>query len=94
MGDTHRLHKLIRCKVDVENITGNFVVKTLFATVLIMVSAFASATSSHSIRGHVTKKGTYVAPSHATNPNKSTRDNYSHKGNVNPYTGKNGVRSD
>lgn len=51
-----------------------------------------SSGGSHSIRGHVTKKGTYVAPSHATNPNKTKRDNYSHKGNVNPYTGKQGTK--
>lgn len=49
--------------------------------------------SNHSIRGHVTKKGTYVAPSHATNPNKTKRDNYSHKGNVNPYNGKEGTKN-
>lgn len=49
--------------------------------------------SSHSVRSHVTKKGTYVALSHATNPNKTKRDNYSHKGNVNPYTGKEGTKN-
>lgn len=66
--------------------------KRLFVVMLALISGFASAASSHSIRGHITKKGTYVAPSHATNPNKSTRDNYSHKGNVNPYTGKTGKK--
>lgn len=49
--------------------------------------------SSHSVRGHVTKNGTYVAPSRATNPNKTRRDNYSHKGNVNPHTGKEGTKN-
>lgn len=48
---------------------------------------------SHSVRAHVTKKGTYVAPSHATNPDQTKRDNYSHKGNVNPYTGKEGTKN-
>ncbi|MDR3453566.1 MAG: hypothetical protein P4L96_12340 [Rhodoferax sp.] len=48
--------------------------------------------SSHSVRGHVTKSGTYVAPSHATNPNGRRSDNYSQKGNVNPYTGKEGTK--
>lgn len=67
--------------------------KKLFVVMLVMISGFASATGSHSIRGHVTKKGTYVAPSHATNPNKSTRDNFSHKGNVNSYTGKKGTKN-
>lgn len=64
----------------------------LIALCAISMGAMAKG-GSHSIRGHVTKKGTYVAPSHATNPNKSKRDNYSHKGNVNPYTGKEGTKN-
>jgi hypothetical protein len=47
---------------------------------------------SHSIRGHVTKKGTYVAPAHATNPNATKVDNWSTKNNSNPYTGKAGTK--
>jgi hypothetical protein len=66
--------------------------KTLLAIVLCAFALSATAAGSHSIRGHVTKKGTYVAPSHATNSNKTKRDNYSHKGNVNPYTGKKGMK--
>jgi len=61
-------------------------VEKALAVALILVSGLASATGSHFIRGHVTKKGTYVAPGHATNPNTSTRDNFSHKGNVNSHT--------
>ena len=49
--------------------------------------------SGHSISGHTTKNGTYVAPSRATNPNSSKADNYSTKGNVNPYTGKEGTKN-
>ena len=49
--------------------------------------------SSHSVSGHTTKNGTYVAPSYATNPNSTRSDNYSHKGNVNPYTGKEGTKN-
>jgi hypothetical protein len=52
-----------------------------------------SGTGSHHISGYTTKKGTYVAPSHATNPNGTKRDNYSQKGNVNPYTGKEGTKN-
>ncbi|NDG67347.1 MAG: hypothetical protein EBY23_10660 [Actinobacteria bacterium] len=48
--------------------------------------------ASHSIKGHTTKDGKYVAPSHATNPNGTKTDNYSQKGNVNPYTGKEGTK--
>ena len=48
---------------------------------------------SHSVRAHVTKKGKYVAPHRATNRNSTKMDNWSTRGNVNPYTGKAGTRS-
>ncbi|MDR6536976.1 hypothetical protein [Variovorax soli] len=51
-----------------------------------------SSSSSHSVSGHVRSNGTYVAPSHATNPNGTKSDNYSTKGNINPYTGKEGTK--
>lgn len=47
---------------------------------------------SHSVSGYTRNDGTYVAPSHATNPNQTKLDNWSTKGNVNPYTGKEGTR--
>ena len=34
--------------------------------------------------------GSYVSPSYRTSPNKYKFDNYSTKGNYNPYTGKRG----
>ncbi|GAA0711947.1 hypothetical protein GCM10009105_14170 [Dokdonella soli] len=54
--------------------------------------AHSSSGGSHSIKGYVKKDGTYVAPAHATDPNKSRNDNWSTKGNVNPYTGKEGTK--
>lgn len=55
-------------------------------------SSKSSSGSSHAVKGHTTKTGTYVAPHRATNPNKTKRDNWSHKGNVNPNTGKEGTK--
>ena len=52
-----------------------------------------SSSSSHSVRGYTKRNGTYVAPSHATNPNRTQRDNFSARGNVNPYTGKVGTKT-
>ena len=37
--------------------------------------------------------GSYVAPHYKTSPNKTKLDNYSTKGNYNPYTGKKGYTS-
>lgn len=48
---------------------------------------------SHAISGYTKSNGTYVAPSHATNPNGTKADNWSTKGNVNPDTGKVGTKS-
>lgn len=70
-------------------------IKILIASLLVAVFAYpvtSLAAGSHSRKGYVTKQGTYVAPSRATNPNKTQRDNYGSKPNVNPYSGKEGTR--
>jgi hypothetical protein len=42
---------------------------------------------------HITKNGTYVEGHYRSNPNSTDLDNYSTKGNVNPYTGQAGTRT-
>jgi hypothetical protein len=49
--------------------------------------------SSIFVHGYTKKNGTYVKPHHRTRPNKTKKDNWSTKGNVNPYTGKKGTKS-
>ena len=48
--------------------------------------------SSHNVRGYTKKDGTYVQSHRQTNPNKTQKDNWSSKPNVNPYTGKEGTK--
>ena len=43
------------------------------------------------VRGHYRSNGTYVQPHYRSSPNGTTLDNYSTKGNVNPYTGQAGT---
>lgn len=43
------------------------------------------------VRGYTRKDGTYVAPHYRSSPNSSKSDNYSTRGNYNPYTGKPGT---
>ena len=46
------------------------------------------------VDGYYKSNGTYVQPHHRSSPNNTTSDNYSHKGNVNPYTGQEGILDD
>ncbi len=59
------------------------------------ISAFvlsASTTNAAYVRGHYRSDGTYVQPHYRSNPDGNPNNNYSHKGNVNPYTGKRGTQ--
>lgn len=64
---------------------------------LLVCILLASSTLSHArggsstyVRGYTTKTGKYVAPHHRSSPDGSRMNNWSTKGNVNPYTGKPG----
>jgi hypothetical protein len=48
--------------------------------------------NTHVVAAHYTKNGEYVQSYHATNPNRTTGDNFSTIGNVNPYTGAAGTK--
>jgi len=49
--------------------------------------------SSHYTHGYFRSNGTYVPGYHATNPNGTKLDNYSTRGNINPWKGKPGTKS-
>lgn len=57
---------------------------------LAMMGTVAEAQSTRA-KSYIHKDGTYVAPSWRTKPNSTRLDNYSTKGNVNPYTGRAGT---
>ena len=69
--------------------------KNLFAilAVAVIIFGFYAYSDAASVRGYTKKNGTYVQPHMRTNPNKTRMDNYSTRGNVNPYTGKTGTKS-
>lgn len=48
--------------------------------------------NTHTVRPYVTPQGNYVQPHIQTNPNRTQMDNFSTRGNVNPYTGQPGTR--
>lgn len=66
--------------------------KIFIVFLIVFLSPATFAKDSHSVKGHVKKDGTYVAPHRSTNPDKTQKNNYSTKGNVNPYTGKKGTK--
>jgi hypothetical protein len=49
--------------------------------------------SSHQTQGYTTQSGSYAQPHFQTNPNNTQMDNYSTRGNLNPYTGAVGTRT-
>jgi hypothetical protein len=44
------------------------------------------------VHSYTRRDGTYVHSYHATNPNDTRNDNYSTRGNTNPYTGMPGTK--
>ena len=61
---------------------------------LITALALAGTASAQvAVQGHYRSNGTYVAPHMRSSPNSTTSDNYSTRGNVNPYTGASGTRT-
>ena len=60
----------------------------IIALTLAAPVAFAASTS---VKGYRKKDGTYVQPHKRTAPNSRKSDNWSTKGNTNPYTGKDGT---
>jgi hypothetical protein len=63
----------------------------LVVAVLCSLLALISGTVlAGQVDGYYRSNGTYVAPYHRSNPNATVTDNYSFKGNINPYTGREG----
>jgi hypothetical protein len=62
----------------------------LIAALLIATFA-ATAWAQTYVRPHVNKDGTYIEGHYRSAPNHTDSDNYSTKGNVNPFTGQDGT---
>lgn len=67
-----------------------------FLLLFIMSLGFFSVAEAYTVkvRGYYkSSTGNYVMPSYRTSPNNTKLDNWSTKGNYNPYTGKKGYKS-
>ena len=70
----------------------------IITALLIMLAGNAALFSSNAsayvyVNGYLKSNGTYVAPHYRSSPNSYRYDNFSSRGNVNPYTGKKGYKS-
>ncbi len=63
--------------------------KKLLLSFLLLIVLSASAFAGY-VSGHYRSSGTYVQPYYRSESNYTVRDNYSYKGNINPYTGSTG----
>lgn len=65
--------------------------KSIIASAILLF-AISSMAKDVYVKGHYTKSGTWVEAHHRSAPNNTDRDNYSTKGNTNPYTGEEGTK--
>lgn len=68
----------------------NMTTRILFIVLMLSVS-FCTVAQVY-VKGYSRKDGTYVQPHVRSSPDKSVYNNWSTKGNVNPYTGKEGSK--
>jgi hypothetical protein len=60
--------------------------------VTVAISVPSSVEARVSVRGYYKSNGTYVQPHYRTSPDGYKSNNWSYKGNVNPYSGRVGTR--
>lgn len=65
----------------------------LIFNAIVSLSGSVGQARTETVRAYVSKSGKYVSAHQRSTPNKSAIDNWSQKGNVNPYTGKAGKRT-
>lgn len=59
---------------------------------LVLIVSTASYADQY-VHGYTRSNGTYVEPYHRTDRDGNSEDNYSTKGNTNPYTGERGEKN-
>jgi len=73
------------------------IILSIVTSLLFSAEVFAKSKGSGGhvhVNGYTRKDGTYVQPHYRTAPDGIKTNNWSHSGNVNPYTGKVGTNTD
>lgn len=66
---------------------------TVIVVVLVSLQSVAALADEY-VNGYYRKDGTYVQPYTRSSPDKTVTNNYSYRGNTNPYTGQTGTNRD
>jgi hypothetical protein len=64
-----------------------------FVTMFMVLALASLALADTHVKGYTRKDGTYVPGHYRSDPDGNKANNWSTKGNVNPYTGKEGTRT-
>jgi hypothetical protein len=67
--------------------------KRLTLGLLLAIAAVGSVAAQQRVDGYTRQDGRYVEPYYRSSPNNSYNDNYSTRGNTNPYSGQAGTRA-
>lgn len=78
-------------RMSIKKDVATFIICLLVFVGLVVITTPAEAASR--TRGYYKpKSGTYVQPHYRSSPNRSKLDNWSSRGNINPYSGKVGTK--
>ena len=69
------------------------ITKITITILVFLAMGFDSAYAYSRVGGYTQKNGTYVMPYYKTSKDSSTYNNWSSKGNGNPFTGKKGSKN-
>ena len=66
--------------------------KILLLTIGVLALSYSTAEAG-GVHGYYRSSGTYVMPHYRSNRDSTVTDNYTYRGNTNPYTGSTGTNS-
>lgn len=69
------------------------IITTITLLIAVVLTGATSTLAYSRVGGYTKRNGTYVAPHYKSNSNSYKYDNWSTKGNTNPFSGKKGYKS-
>lgn len=69
------------------------ILSTILLSLVLFLGVATFVDARVNVRGYTRSNGTYVAPHYRSSPDRSSFNNWSTRGNVNPYTFKMGTKA-